>query len=150
MSAQIAKQISARMKAKDISLSTIERKAGLKTHTVQNILRGKSKKPSAEIVQAIADVLGCTVKDLLNKQETFQENETSESTKEILNSTYDYPELLLETMQWINNRMQQEENKFTVKQVLTCIEEIYLHSLQKDATKVDQKFAEWFIDLMTD
>ena len=149
MSTQIAKQISTRMKAKDLSLSTLEREAGLKPRTLHNILRGKSKKPSAEIVQAIADALGCTVKDLLNKDETFQENETTESTKEALNRAYSHPQLLLETVQWINDNANQGGKTLSVKQIFTCIEEIYLHSLQKDPSKVDQDFAEWFIDLVT-
>lgn len=148
MMTPIAKQISTRMKAKDISVRILEKEAGLKSHAVQNILRGNSKKPSAEILQAVADVLRCTVKDLLNKQEIFQEDETSELTQGLINNTYDHPALLLETVQWINER--EAHNKLTVKQALTCVEEIYLHSLRRDPTKVDQAFAEWFFELIID
>lgn len=64
MNTSVAKQISVRMKAKNLSILMLEREAGLKNHAVRNILRGKSKRPSADILQAIADVLGCTVKEL--------------------------------------------------------------------------------------
>jgi len=35
-----------------------------------------------------------------------------------------------------------------IRQVLTCVEETYLHSLQKGPNKVDKDFAEWFMGLM--
>src|SRR5476651_370756 len=102
MSTQIAKQISTRMRAKNLTLSTLEREAGLTTHFVQSILRGKSKKPSAESLQAIADVLGCTVKDLLDKNELPHEENLSKPKKDLLQMKYDHPELLVETLKFAN------------------------------------------------
>lgn len=150
MATPIAKQILTRMKAKDFSLSELGKAAGLKLHAIQNILRGTSKKPSAEILQAIADALDCSVKDLLNKEGIFQEDETPALTEGFFNTPYDHPALLLETVQWVNERINKGKNKLFVKQALVCVEEIYLHSLQKNPTKVDQEFAEWFFELMVD
>ena len=65
MSTPIAKQIFTRMRAKNLTFYELQKKAGLKPHAVQNILRGKSQKPSAELLQAIARELGCTIEDLL-------------------------------------------------------------------------------------
>lgn len=150
MSTELAKQISARMKAKNLSGITLERAAGLKPHSVQNILRGKSKKPNAEILQAISNVLGCTVKDLLENQEIFQKTELSEPKKEILKSKYECSDLLMETAKIVNDLLKQKVNTLTIEQVFSCIEKIYIHSLKKDPTRVDKAFAEWWIDLATD
>ena len=150
MSTQLAKQISARMQAKNLSSIALEREAGLKPHSVQNILRGKSKKPSAEILQAVSDVLGCTVKDLLQDQEIFQEAELSEPKKDILKNKYECSNLLMETARTVNDILKQKDNILTIEQVLSCIEKIYLHSLKKDPTQVDKDFAEWWISLATD
>lgn len=147
MSTPLAKQIFVRMKAKNLSIATLEREAGVSAHSVQNILRGKSKKPNAEIVQALADVLGCTVRDLLKKDDLFRE-ESGESPKERLNNTHDYPDLLLEIVGWVNNKGSQENKRMTIKQTMTCIEEIYLYSLTRNPKKMDQDFAEWFFDLV--
>ena len=147
MSTPLAKQIFVRMKAKNFSIASLEREAGVSAHSVQNILRGKSKKPNAEIVQALADVLGCTVRDLLKKDDLFRE-ESTDSPKERLNNTLDYPDLLLEIVGWVNNKGRQENKRITIKQTMTCIEEIYLYSLERDPTKMDQDFAEWFFDLV--
>lgn len=148
MSTALAKQIAVRMKAKNFSILTLEREAGLKTHAVRNILRGKSKSPSVDIVHAVSEALGCTVKDLLQNEELFQEEELTESKNEKLNEPYAYPKLYLETVQFVNETLQQEGHTITVQQALTCFEEIYFHSSQKDPTKVDKEFGEWWIDLV--
>lgn len=148
MSTAIAKQISVRMKAKNLSILTLEREAGLKTHAVRNILRGKSKRPSADILQAVADVLGCTVKDLLTNQDIFQEENFSELKDERLNTPYAYPALYMETVKFVNEALQQRNEPTTVKQAQTCFEEIYFNSAQKDPSKVDKEFGEWWIDLV--
>ncbi len=148
MSTQIAKLISTRMRAKNLSVSTLEKEAGLKPHAVQNILRGKSKRPSADILQAVADVLGCTVKDLMHRQETYEE--ASQSKKELLSHKYKHPELFLEIVKFANNALEEKDNELTIEQFINCIEEIYLQSLQKDPSKIDEEFAEWWIDLATD
>ena len=151
MSTPVARQISARMKAKNLSIGTLEKEAGLNIHAVRNILRGKSKKPSAESLQAIADVFGCTVRDLLvEDQEIFQGNESIEATEDLLNSFYKYPELLAETLKMVNEKIKKGKQELTIQQVLSSIQEIYLHSLQKNPQEVDENFADWFIDLMAE
>ena len=51
-----------------VSPHALEKQAGLKRSAVQNILYGKSKKPSAEILGAITKILGCSINDLLDQQ----------------------------------------------------------------------------------
>ena len=148
MSTAIAKQISVRMKAKNLSVLTLEREAGLKTHAVRNILRGKSKRPAGDILQAVSDVLGCTVKDLLQNQDIFQEEGLPESNDERLHTSYAYPALYVETVKFVNEALQQRKDPATVKQAQTCFEEIYFNSAQKDPSKVDKEFGEWWVDLV--
>lgn len=150
MSTSIAKHISTRMRAKNLSLSELEKEAGLKRNTVQNIMRGRSKRPSADLLQAVADVLGCSVKDLLTQQEISYEENLSPSNKELLSREYEHPELFSEIVIFVNAALKNKENKLTIEQFMSCIQEIYLHSLQKDPSQIDEEFAEWWIDLATD
>ena len=150
MSTSVAKHISTRMRAKNLSLSELEKEAGLKRHTVQNIMRGRSKRPSADILQAVADVLGCSVKDLLTPQEASYEEDLSQSNKELLSREYDHPNLFLDIVNFVNNALKNKENKLTIEQFMSCLQEIYLHSLQKNPSQVDEEFAEWWVDLATD
>ncbi|MBA3814344.1 MAG: helix-turn-helix transcriptional regulator [Alphaproteobacteria bacterium] len=131
-------------------MTTLEKEAGVRPHAVQNILRGKSKKPSAELLQAVADVLGCNVKDLLRPKESYDEEELSSSRKEFLSHAYDNPDLFVETVQFVNAALREKENSLTIEQFMRCVEEIYIQSLQKDPNQVDEDFAEWWIDLATD
>lgn len=111
MGTHIAKQIELRMKAQNISISILEKKAGVRPHAVRNILTGKSKSPSAVNLQAIADALGCTVKDLLETPEALQEDNCFESLDEILkkkHNEYATTELMFETAGVINDLLQRE------------------------------------------
>jgi len=149
---KIDQQIDIRMKARHMSIVELESKAGLKTHAVRNILRGKSKSPSAVNLQAIADALGCTVKDLLTTPEVLEDS-LPMSLEEVLQakySKYDKLGLFPEVIKAVDGIIQKKNKGLTIEQFLTCVKEVYLHSLQKDPTKVDQNFAEWFMGLMTE
>ena len=147
MTTILAQQISARMKAKNISTIEVERAGGLKAHAVRNILRGHSRRPAVDIVQAIARVLECTIEDLLQGHDIFTENENGITKEEALNAPYK-PGLLIETGKFIDTKVSKGKHTLTNQQILTCIEEIYLHSLQKATQKVDQDFAEWFMEMV--
>lgn len=143
----IAKQIHARMKARDISTIEIERQAGLKPHAVRNILRGHSKRPSVDIVHAVARVLGCTVDDLLQGMNIFTDDKKGQTRDELLIQPHKAG-LLAETVRFVDTKVSKEKLNLTVHQVLTCIEETYLHSLQKGLSKVDKDFADWFMGVV--
>jgi transcriptional regulator with XRE-family HTH domain len=55
-----------KMKAKNLSISVLERKAGLTIHSIRNILKGTIKNPRAEVLPAIAGALECSLLDLIN------------------------------------------------------------------------------------
>jgi DNA-binding Xre family transcriptional regulator len=141
----IARNIDARMKANAISITGLEAKAGLKPHSVRNIVTGKSKNPSAINLQAIADVLGCTVKDLLSPLDFEKETLSSEET---LQKNYQNSSLMTECIRTIDKLLQKTSRPITQEQYLTCVREVYLHSLQNRPAAVNKDFAEWFVNLM--
>lgn len=144
----IAQQIDARMKAHDLSIMSLETKAGVKPHAVRNILTGKSKNPSAVNLQAIADVLGCSVKDLLETPAVLQKEEENPSLENLLESKYAHSSLMGDCVTAIEQSLQKAHKTVTNAQFLTCVRELYLHSLQKHPQKVNEEFAEWFVDLL--
>lgn len=147
---RIDQQIEARMKARNMSIVELENRTGLKTHAVRNILRGKSKSPSAVNLQAIADALDCTVKDLLATPEVLEES-FPVSLEEVLHrkyTAYDKQGLFSKVTKVVDEFAQKQNKNLTVEQFLTAVKEIYLHSLQKNPAKVDQDFAQWFMGLM--
>lgn len=149
MNMTLVHQIEARMKVQDISIMNLEKRAGLKPHAVRNILTGKSKRPSALHVQAIAEALRCTVKDLLTTPSFMQNEQDDFSREEILTkryAQYSTTHLMEETVEVVHALFQGKGA--TVRQFLLCLHEVYLRSLQKDPATVNKEYARWFISLI--
>lgn len=147
MSTHLANQISIRMRAKKLSVSSLERAAGLSNHSVRNILRGKSKRPSAEVILAVADVLGCSINDLMVKEEIFENTGYSGDKQKILNANYKPSDLMEESVRVVNEKLKRKRKTLTLKQLLNCVEEVYIHAFQ-NGNNVDEAYADWFIDLL--
>ena len=144
----IAQNIDARMKADGLNIMFLEAKAGLKPHAVRNIVTGKSKNPSAVNLHAIADALGCSVKDLLETPKALHQEDSPPSVEEILQDPHVSSLLMGECVQVVEALLQKNKKTITTAQYLTYVREVYLHSLQKSPASVNTAFAEWFIDLM--
>ncbi|MCA9749951.1 MAG: helix-turn-helix transcriptional regulator, partial [Romboutsia sp.] len=53
------------LKQQGLTVAELERRAGTK-HAVVNIVHGRTINPSAQVTQAIAKQLGCSMEDLLS------------------------------------------------------------------------------------
>jgi transcriptional regulator with XRE-family HTH domain len=148
MSTTLAKQLALRLKAQNLTPAALEKEAGLTPHAALNIVRGKSKRPSAQNLQAIANVLGCTIPDLLENHDMFQEDEEAIPTDELLTMTYKKPELFQEVLTAVNNKITHDKLSFTTQQVFNCVQEVYLHALQKKLDAADTVFLDWFLKAM--
>lgn len=148
MSTTLAKQLALRMKAQNLTPAALEKEAGLTPHAALNIVRGKSKRPSAQNLQAIANVLGCTIPDLLGGHDIFHEDENTIPREELLNNTYKKPELFQEVLTSVNKKIAKDKLSLTTQQVLNCVQEVYLHALQKKLNTADPVFLDWFLKAM--
>jgi transcriptional regulator with XRE-family HTH domain len=148
MSTLLAKQLALRMKAQNLTPAALEKEAGLTPHSALNIVRGRSKRPSAQNLQAIANVLKCTIPELLDGHDIFHEGDDAIPTTKLLNVTYKKPELFQEVLTTVNKRIAKDKLSLTTQQVLNCVQEVYLHSLQKKLNAADSKFLDWFLRAM--
>ena len=129
--------------ATGLSVSALERKAGLKINVARNILRGQSKKPTAETLQAIANAMECTIQDLLGVQKEVFSSQVKHPVETSL--LLEHPEILNEALQCISQVLQEGHYKLTVKQTLLLLEEVYAYTIKKQPLKVDPDFIEWFV-----
>ena len=148
MTTPLARQIVTRAKAQNMPINNLGKASGLPDYAVRNILIGNTQKPKAEVLQAISVVLNCTIEDLLKDQEFFQESDPSQSKEELRNRSYQSPQLLAEVVSFVNDKVAFAKKTPTIHQVLTSIEEIYIHSLQNNSQKIDERFANWFVELL--
>jgi transcriptional regulator with XRE-family HTH domain len=146
MESFLQRRIKNYLDATGLSVSALERQAGLKINVARNILRGQSKKPSAETLQAIAGVMECSVQDLLGvKKESFASDIRPPDDGSPL---LDHPELLNEALQCTLRILQEKGHNVTVKQALSIAEEVYGYAMKKSPPHVEVDFVEWFIKRM--
>ena len=124
-----------------MSVSELEKRAGLKPSSIQSILLGRSKNPGIERVISLAKQFDCTVEELISPE------------LDVSFSTIKQNQLLV-VLPW-NNKLFIETTNFVVEfllqksilpdlnKVLECIKEIYIYSFKENDAMVDQKFAEW-------
>ncbi|EKE10416.1 MAG: hypothetical protein ACD_16C00036G0006 [uncultured bacterium] len=143
---KIAHNIKKKISEVGLSVHALEKKAGLKQSAVQNILYGKSKKPSLHLIQSIAQVLHCTTSELLEEGIGGLSRKENEEKPTILQTETWNVDLYIDTLRIINSLSKKNKNSLSKDEFFSCAEEIYLYSLKTDKLKPDKHFAEWLID----
>lgn len=134
-----------------ISANALEKKAGLKRSAVQNILHGKSKKPSAEILYAISRVLGCSLDELLDTTpapaQISSDNACPPPPTAIksVNDLYN-PALYAKAVAAANTLFDAKKINPIESDALRYISDIYSYSLKSEKEDIDLYFCNWHID----
>lgn len=138
----LQQKLQEKMSAMSISAHALEKQAGLKPSAVQNIIHGRSKKPSAEILFAVAKILGCQPDELIGKNEHFLSgmpihNSTSHAQSELNFELYSQAVT-------ISAEIFKTRTIATPKQkAIQFIEEIYAYSIENALETIDNRFATW-------
>ncbi|WP_322776454.1 helix-turn-helix domain-containing protein, partial [Candidatus Megaera venefica] len=103
---------------KNYRVSKVEELAGIKHGNLSNILTGRSKKPSAEILLSIANVFGVTVEELF-KNKAIQPSKYL--TKEELN-------LFLNIITYLINQIESKKIPIYYKDFIFMVNEVYEYS----------------------
>lgn len=135
MATPLQEKIKAYLEAERLSLAAFERKAGLKINVVRNIMRGQSKSPTSDTLQAIARVLGCTLNALLGAEATAQTPAQSQKV--------DYPLLLEESLRLLHAKTQ---TPLSLGETFRLMEKIYTYTLRKTPPLVDPDFVDWVLE----
>ncbi len=147
MSPNIQQQLKTRMESKSLSPAALEKKAGLKRGVIGNILRGSSKNPTSETLVAIADILGCSLDDLLNRSPVKQREDSlfsleKEMGVQLPKTPWD-ADLYSKTVSAVILSLQTKNLSLSAEQAMILIKEVYQYSLSKNQHEVDKNFAEW-------
>ena len=139
-----------KLAASGISVNALEKQAGLKRSAVQNIIHGKSKKPSADIIMAITKVLGCSLNDLIDPPAntspqitTLQPATTLQSPK--MEGLFQ-PELYAKATKKAIDLLKNRQLHLTNTESIDYIREIYQYSANTDSKEIDPRFAEWLLN----
>jgi transcriptional regulator with XRE-family HTH domain len=139
-STQLQSVIKEKMSELGISVHALEKQAGLKRSAVQNILHGRSKNPSANILHAVAKILGCNINDLLAHPDTGQttHTETQKTSAEPFNLT-----LYAEAAHIAQNTLKDHPTPLGTEESLRYIRELYQYSVDTQLPRIDKNFATW-------
>lgn len=147
---KLGQKIKEKISEVGISVHALEKKAGLKQSAVQNILYGKSQKPSLHIMQAIAQALNCSVLELLEEETEINPSPGEYSSppktplrgnNEIWNS-----DLYVDVISMVNVLSKKMSLSLSKEKMLNCAEEVYAYSLKNNKNKPDKHFAEWLVE----
>lgn len=134
----------------DLSISELERRAGLKPSAVRNILSGQSKNPTAETLLALARTLGCSIEELLDVKSEIKESNSrpegrpdSDKTSPIIENLHFLQKVTNEVIAVVEKNY--NNRHITLKDMTDFFRETYKYSLKNTYPEVDLKFADWVI-----
>ncbi len=137
MSDILLKNIQSHINNKALSVSAVERLAGLKKNAVYNILKGISKKPSLETIQAISVALDCSINDLIEDRGADM-NQASEVLED--------PNLFIESAKILTVILSDQDKRIPLDVFCSMSQELYLFSFKKKLEAPDRDFADWIVD----
>ncbi len=152
MSSAVQKNIFERMRARKLTITALEKKAGLKPQAVRNILHGHIKKPAADTLQAIAKALDCTIIDIMEMSPSTtealihqdDEKTAEQSTKEEILIVY--PKIIAESSQLVSKYLEDHNYNAALNHYFEIIKQIYLYTTKKENKEIDPAFVEWLLE----
>ncbi len=132
--AALQKNLEKLIKEHNYQIADLERKAGLRKNNIYNIIKGISKKPSAELLQAVADVCGLIVKDLFTTPTSSYPSLTSEDL-----------DLLTTVAQQVIAEIKAQQFKLSCIDVTSIINEVFNYSVESKLSVADEKFIKWIL-----
>ncbi len=116
-----------------IKISALSRKSGLGEHALSEILNGSTKDPGVYSVAKIADVLKCSVDELISQE--ADEHDQKEVRLALAKSC----------VIAVIDLLRQQESTISLDQFLSVLVEVYVYCLDKNLKTVDIKFATQFV-----
>jgi transcriptional regulator with XRE-family HTH domain len=156
MPSYLQQQLQTRMEAKQLSVYALEKKSGLNRNAVWYILRGLSKKPRAEALKAIADVLECTVDALLGPRENdavalatlpSKSYKLDQKLDAAIKENHKWNEKLYQdAMKLVSKTIADRKLDLKFDQIMAFISETYKYSVAKSSDKADKDFVNWLFN----
>ena len=121
---------------KRLNIAEAERKAGLKIHSIRNIINGKSLNPVLSTLSTIANSLGVTVDQITNVN----------MAKKCGGMSFDDRNFFIDVTKSVINELKEYEEPVELITVQKIIEDSYIYSSRKNPKKVDKDFISWIIE----
>lgn len=152
---KLSNNIRQKLSTKNISASELERRAGLKQSTLQNILYGRSRNPSIDTIKSIARELNCSIEELIGDLDYLNPNNPIKVEKHDKHDKHEKAEkeeteiwnasLFIKAIETVQSILETKKCQLPKKQILAAVDEVYKYSIGV-SDEIDRRFAEWIIE----
>lgn len=147
MITSLRNNLNRKLSEQNLSVGALERHAGLKKGSVQNILGGRSLKPNIELVSAIAEEFGCTVDSLIADKEKDDGVFGCQGAPESETNSVWHLDALQEIVPIVLQCLDKGATEtITRTELLTLLTEIYNYTMQTEMKVVDKTFISWLVE----
>jgi len=133
--ANLQLKLSELMNQKNVTISDIEKTTGLNKNTINSILTGASKNPTANTLRAITKALDVSLEFILSDEEMNIDALNKDQMKifsEVTSATID---IIID-----------KDLSFTINKLNTLVKEIYQYSVKINPPYIDERFINWIVD----
>ena len=133
--ANLQLKLSELMTQKNITISDIEKLTGLNKNTINSILTGASKNPTANTLRAIAKALDVSLEFILSDEEMNIDGLNKDQMK-----------IFSEVTSATINIIIDKDLSFTIDKLNALVKEIYQYSVKINPPYIDDRFIHWIVD----
>lgn len=124
----------------NITIAELERRAGLKSCAVRNILDGRSKNPNIETLRAIAQEFNQNIDELINPNHDLGDNHQDTIPQ------YGFDSLLfMKAYNEILNQIKQLSLQVSIDEMLEYIKQVYEYSIECNLKTIDERFVKYVL-----
>jgi transcriptional regulator with XRE-family HTH domain len=142
----LKEKIIEKMKEKNLSIGALERKAGLTTHSIRNILKGRIKNPRAETLLAIAESLEYSFLDLINASFSCSNSLQENTITNKKSNCVEHPTFMAACAKVVASLLEEKVLNLSLDDYFDMIKAVYFYSLFKELRTPDIKFAKWLLE----
>ena len=138
----LQKRLQKKLDQAQINASELERRAKLPLSAARRILLGNTKNPTLETIVSIANVLGCSIDELVKEEHIASPRKTKTDL------TFE-KELFVQLIDDIKWYLQHHEiSALAFNEFITYVVEMYEFSLTHPERKIDKHFVTWYLGKM--
>lgn len=124
----------------NITVAELERRAGLKSSAVRNILDGRSKNPNIETLRAIAQEFNQNIDELTKPDDALAESPALNVNQ------YGFDHLLfMKAYNELLNKAKQHDIQISIDEMLEYIKQVYEYSIECDLKVIDERFVKYIL-----
>lgn len=143
----IINHLKEKINERGLSIHALEKQARLKRGALQNIIYGRSRNPGIEILQPVAQVLKCSVSELIGEDTSvLSSSNKSQSGSPQADLVPWNPKLYRACFKVIEELLQKRGCSLPAHQILNYADEVYLYSIGQQKNLPEEYFAKWLIN----